>query len=183
MRCVLYANENPFCIDAFGVPRNPQPSFFRASLACLTNLGAFYTRDPLAFDSLKTAKFMSSQRTMSRKNSVIIPQGLLFYTIRTGYYLILLPYVPEMKKKFLWTVFVHIFIQTWNLLVIRIRYKFYTELQTDSKHLYDKKLEGPHMKMFLEEKNPVTMFENRPKSRIQHCERSELRLYFSGQKN
>ena len=36
--------------------------------------------------------------------------------------------------------------------MIRIRYKFYTELQTDSKHLYDKKLEGPHMKMFLEEK-------------------------------
>ena len=62
--------------------------------------------------------------------------------------------------------------------MIRIRYKFYTELQTDSKHLYDKKLEGPHMKVFLEDKNPVTMFENRPKSRIQHCERSELRLHF-----
>ena len=27
-----------------------------------------------------------------------------------------------------------------------------------------------------------TMFENHPKSRIQHCERSELSLYFSGQK-
>ena len=40
--------------------------------------------------------------------------------------------------------------------MIRIRYKFYTELQTDSKHLYDKKLEVPHMEMFLEEKIPLT---------------------------
>ena len=36
---------------------------------------------------------------MSRKNSVIIPWGLLFYTIRTGYYLILLPYVPTITMK------------------------------------------------------------------------------------
>ena len=47
---------------------------------------------------------------MSRKNSVIIPWGLLFYTIRTGYCLILLPYVPEMKKILMDCFCIHIYL-------------------------------------------------------------------------